>query len=149
MSVRVMSLHLPSCRLVSLCFVSFSFPLHTPCFHFCLCHAPFSSLCFPFIFRCFLGMATSYSSPHFLALPCICSPVFPAQKTHGFCSVFAKRTSSFGPRRQETQTSKEPAGGIEPGTSETSASHRGGVGGGVILYPLLGARHAEQCRRTL
>ena len=24
----------------------------------------------------------------------------------------------------------------------------GGLGGGVILYPLLGVRHAEQCRRT-
>ena len=25
---------------------------------------------------------------------------------------------------------------------------RGGAKGGVILYPLLGIRHAEQCRRT-
>ena len=48
-SLRVISLHLPSCRLVSLCFVSLSFPLHCPCFHFCPLHVPFSS---PLFRRC-------------------------------------------------------------------------------------------------
>ena len=51
-----------------------------------------------------------------LALP-LCSPVFPA-KTHGFSSVFAKRTSKnieffqiFGRRMQEAQASKKAGRG--------------------------------------
>ena len=39
LSSRVISLHLPSCRLVSLCFVSLSYPLRSPCFHFCPCQS--------------------------------------------------------------------------------------------------------------
>ena len=50
LSLRVISLHLPSCRLVSWCFISLSFPLHSPCFHFCPLHVPFSSPLFPFHF---------------------------------------------------------------------------------------------------
>ena len=38
-------------------------------------------------------------------------------------------------------------GGGPPPTYQTSGG--GGVRGGVILYPLLGVRHAEQCRRIL
>ena len=48
LSLSVMSLHLPSCRLVSLSFVFLLFPLHSPCFHFCPFHVPFSSPLFPF-----------------------------------------------------------------------------------------------------
>ena len=125
LSLRVISLHLPSCRLVSLCFVSLSFPLHSPCFHFCPLHVPFSSPLFPFHFP-LLSCHVDFLFPplislHFLAFP-LCSPIFPAKK-HGFSSVFTIRTSKnteffqiFGKRRQEPQTSKEPAGGIEPGT---------------------------------
>ena len=117
LSLRVISLLLPSCRLVSLCFVSLSFPLSLSCpFQF-----PFVSLSFPVAF---LSCRLPISSPHFLALPCI-SPLLPnmCRTKHGFSSVFAIRTSKnteffqiFGKRRQEPQTSKEPAGGIKPGT---------------------------------
>ena len=114
-------------RLVSLCFVSLSFPLHSPCFHFCPFHVPFSSPpLFPFHFPvAFLTCRRPISSPHFLALPCI-SPLLHSiflRNNTVFSSVFAKRMSNkrrvfqmFGKRRQETQTRKEPAGGFEPGT---------------------------------
>ena len=165
LSLRVISLHLPSCRLVSLCFVSLSFPLHSPCFHFCPFQFPFVSLSFP---AAFLSCRLPISSAHLLALPCVSPslPNIPAKK-HGFSSVFAIRASKnteffqiFGKRRQEPQTSKEPAGGIEPGTPVSPAPRRlrlverhqiaarpwgggagGGVRGGVVLYPLLGVRH--------
>ena len=125
LSLRVISLHLPSCRLVSLCFVSLSFPLHSLCFHFCPLHVPFSSPLFPFhvpLLSCHVDfLFPPLISLHFLAFP-LCSPIFPAKK-HGVSSFFATRTSKnteffqiFGKRRQEPQTSKEPAVGIEPGT---------------------------------
>ena len=114
----------PSCLLVSLCFVSLSFPLHSPCFHFCPVHVPFSSPLFPFHFP-LLSCHVDFLFPllislHFLAFP-LCSTIFPAKNT--FSSVFAIRTSKntecfqiFGKRRQEPQTRQDPAGGIEPGT---------------------------------
>ena len=92
LSLRVISLHLPSCRLVSLCFVSLSFSLHSPCFHFCPFHVPFSSPLFPFHFPfAFLSCRLPISSPHFPALPCV-SPLLPSisRKQHGFSSVFRK-----------------------------------------------------------
>ena len=112
LSLRVISLHLPSCRLVSLCFVSLSLPLRSPCFNFCPFHVPFSSPLLPFHFP-LLSCHVDFLFPplislRFLAFP-LCSPVFPAKK-HGFSSVFVKRTSNnteffqiFGKRRQETQ----------------------------------------------
>ena len=92
LSLRVISLHLPSCRLVSLCVVSLSFPLHSPCFHFCPLHVPFSSPWFPFrvpLLSCHVDfLFPPLISLHFLALlPNIC------RQKHGFSSVFAIRTS--------------------------------------------------------
>ena len=125
LSLRVISLHLPSCRLLSLCFVSLSFPLHSPCFHFCPLHVPFSSPLFPFHFP-LLSCHVDFLFPplislHFLAFP-LCSPIFPAKRHSfpAFSQLGRPKTRSlfqiFGKRRQEPQTSKEPAGGIEPGT---------------------------------
>ena len=95
LALRVISLHFP-CRLVSLCFVSLSSPLHSPCFHFCPFHVPFSAPVFPFHFSPLL-------------------PAFLAQK-HGF-PTFSQRgrpkTQSFS---RFSAKAKEPAGGIEPGT---------------------------------
>ena len=109
----------------------FSFLFFLSCsFQFPFCHVDF--LFPPLIFV------------HFLVFP-LCSPVFPAKT----------RVLIFGKRRQETQTSKEPAGGFEPGTPVLRERHQitaryptyqtsGGVGlGGVILYPLLGVQHAS------
>ena len=98
LSLRVFSLHLPSCRLVPLRFVSLSFPLHSFSFLSLSCpfQFPFVSLSFPVAF---LTCGLPISSPHFLALPCIslCSPVIPAKK-HGF-PAFSQRgrpqTQSF------------------------------------------------------
>ena len=173
LSLRVISLHLQSCRFVS---------PHSPCTPLLSCLSlacPFSSPLLPFHFpllSCHVDfLFPSLISLHFLAFP-LCSPRFPAlpkisRKQHGFSSVFAIRTSKntefcqiFGKRRQEPQTSKEPAGGIEPGTlvlrlverhwggggwegCTYQASGGGGLGGVVILYPLLGVRHTEQCWR--
>ena len=86
LSLRVSSLHLPSCRLAALSFLSLSFPLHSPCFHFCPFHVPFSSQCFPFISRCFPVMSTSYFFP---SLPCTslhfpCAPSISRKKTRSF-----------------------------------------------------------------
>ena len=120
LALRVISLHLPSCRLVSLCFVSLSFSLHSPCFHFCPFHVPFSSPLFPFHFpllSCHVD---------FLALPCI-SPLLPSisRKKTRFFQRFRKedvqkpthsfsRFSAKGGRKPKP--AREPAGGIEPGT---------------------------------
>ena len=117
LSLRVISLHLPSGRLVSLCFVSLSFPLvfiSVPCMSLLV------PLCFPFMSRCFPVISTSYFLPSFpcTSLHFLFAPQYFPQKTW-FPSVFAIRTSKFQifcKRRQEPQTSKEPAGGIEPGT---------------------------------
>ena len=67
LSLRVISLHRPSCRLVCVSFVSLAFPLHSPVF----ISVPFISLsvplCFPVISSCFPVMSTSYFLPSF---PC-------------------------------------------------------------------------------
>ena len=83
-SLRASSLHLPSCRLVALSFVSLSFTLHSPCFHLCPFHVPFSSPLFPFHFP-LLSCHVDFLFPplislHFLAFP-LCSPAFPARKS--------------------------------------------------------------------
>ena len=67
--------HFPTSPVVPigfLSFVSLSFPLHAPCFHFCAFHVPFSSPLFPSHFPLLPS-----SSPHVLALPCI-SPLLPS-----------------------------------------------------------------------
>ena len=94
-----------------------------------------------------------------------------------FAKMMSKNTEFFqifGKRMQEAQASKKAGRGnrawdpvLRPKTtfSGTSSNCRavlgggagarirrrvgGGLGGGVILYPLLGVRHAEQCRRIL
>ena len=164
------------------------FPFHSPgtppCCHFCPLHVLSVPLCFPFISRCFPVMSTSYSSPHFLALPCI-SPLLPnisRKKTHfpAFLQLGRPKPQSFPDFRQkETGTPNQQRAGrgnrawdpcfatpaprrlrlVErhqiaarsvphPHPPNVSDVGRGGVRG-VILYPLLGVRHANQCRRTL
>ena len=107
LSLPVISLHLPSCPLVSLSFVCLAVPLTPPCFHF----FPFMSFSVPLRFP-------------FISLPCI-FPSLPgifSDKNTAFSNVFTKRMSKtqcfqiFGKRIQKTRTSKEPAGGFEPGT---------------------------------
>ena len=105
-----------------------------------------------------------------LALP-LCSPVFPAKKTR-FFQRFRKEDVQkheffqiFGKRMQEAQASKKAGRGNRawdpcfatpryvgdppPKKKKTYVIDvgRGGVRGGVILYPLVSIRHAEQCRR--
>ena len=136
------------------------FPFHSPCTPLVFISVPFMSLsiplCFPVISRCFPVMSTSYFLPsfpctslHFLAFP-LCSPAFPVKNT--VFPVFSQRgrpkTQSLSRFRQETQTGKEPAGGIEPGTPvmrrhQITARYvgdplyptyhvgRGGLGGGL------------------
>ena len=113
LSLPVISLHLPSRRLVSLSFVSISLPC-TPLVFICPFHVRLLSCHVDFLFPPLISL-------HFPAFP-LCSPIFPA-KNHCFSSVAAKRTSKnteffqiFGKRRQETQTSKELAGGFESWT---------------------------------
>ena len=113
----VISLHLPSCRLVSLSLVSLFIPSALPLFSFpslsCPFHFPF---CFPFISPRFPVMSTSYFLPSF---PCTSLHVpfapqyFPARNF--FSSDFAKKMSNdteffqiFGKREAGNQTSKEP-----------------------------------------
>ena len=151
LSLRVISLHL-SCRLVSLCVVSLSFPLHSPCFHFCPLHVPFSSPLFPFhvpLLSCHVDfLFPPLISLHFLAFP-LFSPIFPAKSTvfPAFAQLGRPKTEFFqifGKRRQEPQTSKEPAGGIEPGTlvlrrsPKTSSNCRAVLGG-------VGEAHCRGC----
>ena len=106
--------------------------------------------------------------------PCT-SPLLPSisrKKKHGFSSVFAKRTSKnieffqiFGKRMQEAQASKKAGRGnrawdpcfATPAPRRLRLVERHQIAaryvgdppprGGVILYPLVSIRHAEQCRR--
>ena len=111
LSLRVISLLLPSCRLVSLCFVSLSFPLHSPCFHFCPLHVPFSSPLFPFHFpllSCHVDfLFPPLISSHFLAFP-LCSPIFPAKKTRFF------QLSQLGRPKTESFSRFSAQGGRNP-----------------------------------
>ena len=99
LSLRVISLHLLSCRLVSLCFVSLSFHLRSPCsVSFMSLSVP---LCFPFIVDfLFLPLISLHPVPQKTAFPAFSQRGRPTTQ-----SVF----QSFGKRRQETETSKEPA----------------------------------------
>ena len=88
LSLPVISLHLPSCPLVSLSFVCLAVPPHSPCFHFFPLHVPFSPLhvpfrppSFPFHFP-WLSCHVNFLSP---ACPCIslyflpsCPSTFPS-----------------------------------------------------------------------
>ena len=119
--------HFPTSPVVPIGFLVLCFPFILPAlplFSFlslsCPFQFPFVSLSFPVAF---LSCRLPISSPHFLALPCI-SPLLPSmsRKNNTVFPVFSQRgrpkTQSFfqifGKRRQETQTSNEPAGGIEP-----------------------------------
>ena len=73
---------------------------------------------FPFVSLSFLSCRLPISSPHFFALPCI-SPLLPSisrKKTRVFQRFRAEDVKNteffqiFGKRRQDTKTSKEPAG---------------------------------------
>ena len=103
-------------------------------------------------------------------------PSISCKKKHGFSSVFAKRTSKnieffqiFGKRMQEAQASKKAGRGNRAWDPcfatprrlrlverrQIAARYVGDPPppppppprGGVILYPLVSIRHAEQCRR--
>ena len=102
--------------------------------------------------------------------------VFPAFSQRGRPKTLSfSRFSAKGCRKPKP--AKKPAGGIEPGTPVLwnviklprgtwgtpppplpppppppkiyviDIGRGGGLGGGVILYPLVSIRHAEQCRR--
>ena len=166
LSLRVISLHLPSPIGFLVRFVSLSFPLHSPCFHFCPLHVPFSSPLFPFHFP-LLSCHVDFLFPplislHFLAFPC-CSPIFPATNTlfPAFSQLGRPKTqqragrgnrawdpclATPAPRRLRLVEGGAPAPHISD-VGRGGGGVRGGVRGGVILYPLLGVRHAEQCRR--
>ena len=83
-------------------FLVLCFPVissHSPCFHFCPFHVPFSSPLFPFHFP-LLSCHVDFLFPplislHFLAFP-LCSPVFPAKNTG-----FSKNTEFFSYFRQK------------------------------------------------
>ena len=144
LSLRV-SLHFPSCRLVSLRFFSLSFPLHSPCFHFCPLHVPFSSPLFPFHFpllSCHVDLLfPPLISLHFLAFP-LCSPntFFPA-----FSQLGRPKTQFFGKggRNPKPAKSRQGESSLGPlfcdagspkttfsGTSSNCRAVRGGGGGG-------------------
>ena len=187
MSRSFVASHFPTSPVVLgflvLCFLSF--PLHSPCFHFCPLHVPFSSPLFPFHVP-LLSCHVDFLFPPLisLALPCI-SPLLPnisSKKNTGFpafSQLGRPKTQSFPDFLQKeagTPNQQRAGRGIEPGTPVLPAPRRlrlverhqiaarslggggappptyqtsggGGVRGGVILYPLLGVRHAEQCRR--
>ena len=126
MSRSFVASHFPTSPVVPIGFRVLCFPFifpALPLFSFlslsCLFQFPFVSVSFPLAFlSCRLPPLISL---HFLAFP-LCPPVFPTKK-HASSSVFTKRTATnteffqiFGKRRQEPYTSKEPAGGLEPGT---------------------------------
>ena len=64
-----------------------------------------------------------------------------------FCDTGSPKTT-FSGTSSNCRAVLGGGGGPPPPTYQTSGGG-GGVRGGVILYPLLGVRHAEQCRRTL
>ena len=81
LSLPVISLHLPLCSLVSLCFVCLSVPPHSPCYHFFPIHIPFSCPLLPFHFP-LLSYHVDFLSP---ACPCIFLyflPSFPCISLH-------------------------------------------------------------------
>ena len=114
LSLRVISLHLPSCRIVSLLF-----PLHSPCCHFCALHVLSVPLCFPFISRCFPVMSTSYVLP---SCPCtslhfpFAPQYFPQKNTvfQRFCNQGVQKHRVFQDFRQK-----------EAGTPNQQRSDRG------------------------
>ena len=184
MSRSFVASHFPTSPVVLgflvLCFLSF--PLHSPCFHFCPLHVPFSSPLFPFHVP-LLSCHVDFLFPPLisLALPCI-SPLLPnisSTKKHGFpafSQLGRPKTQSFsrfsakGGRNPKPAKSRQGESSLGPlfcdtgspkttfsgtssncravlGGAHVSDVGRGGVRGGFILYPLLGVRHAEQCRR--
>ena len=181
MSVPVMSVSLPLCLpFISRCFPDMWTSYFLPSFPCTSLHFPFAPQYFPqknTVFSAFAQRGrpkTTSFSRFFLALPCI-SPWLPSifNKQHGFSSVFAKRTSKnteffhiFCKSKQETQTSKKPAGGIEPDPCFATPAPRRlrlverhqiaaryvGEGGEACVIDVsggnlfLGIRHAKQCR---
>ena len=146
LSLRVISLHLPSCRLVSLCVVSISFPLRSPCFHFCPLHVPFSSPWFPFRVP-LLSCHVDFPFP---------PRVFPdfRQKEAGTPNqqragrgnrAWGPCFATPAPRRRGLVERHQIA--VRGGGGCVIDVSRARTKGGVILYPLLGIQHAEQCRR--
>ena len=186
MSRSFVASHFPTSPVVLgflvLCFLSF--PLHSPCFHFCPLHVPFSSPLFPCP-AAFLSCRLPISSPHFTctSLHFPSAPQYFQQTNTGFPAFsqlgrpkhrvfpdFLQKEAGTpnqqragrgnrawdpcfatpAPRRlrlvERHQIAARSLGGGAP-TYQTSGG--GGLGGGVILYPLLGVRHAEQCRRII
>ena len=104
-------------------FLTCGLPISSPHFLALPCISPFSPVC-PAKKHCFFQRFQN--TELFQIFPCTSlhfplAPQYFPQK-HCFSSVFAKRTSTnteffqiFCKSKQETQTSKKPAGGIEPG----------------------------------
>ena len=140
------------------------FPFHSLCTPLVFISVLFTSLsiplCFPFISRCFPVMSTSYFLPSFpcTSLHFLFAPQYFPQNARFFQRLRkedVQKHSVFADVRQKeaANLNQQRAGrGFEPGTPLWPRIKRrvgGGLGGGVILYPLLGVRHAEQCRRIV
>ena len=115
MSRSFVASHFPTSPVMPLCFVSLSFPLHSPCFHFCPLHVPCHV---DFLFPPLISL-------HFLAFP-LCSPIFPA-KTR-FSSVCAIRTSkntefflAKGGRNPKPAKSRQGESSLEPLSCDTGS----------------------------
>ena len=128
---------------ISFPFISLSVALWclfiSPCFPIMSTSCPLHVLAFSFI-----------SFPHFPVCPCIFPSlpgIFPEKQTqHVFSNVFAKgcKKQSFPEFQQKEADTPEPAKSRQ-GDSSLETHQTSGVG--IILYPLLSIRHAEQCRR--
>ena len=167
LSLRGISLHLPSCRLVSLSFVSLSFPLRSPCFHFCpfhvlfmslSCpfHVPFSSPLFPFHFPLLSCHVDFLFSPlislHVLAFP-FAPQYFPPKKTR-FFQRFRKEDVPAKSRQGDSSLRPLFCDASSPKTtfSGTSSNYRAVRGGPPQTrkgwgYPLSSLRYPTRLRR--
>ena len=116
--------HFPTSPVVPIGFLVLCFPFIPPAlplFSFLSLSCPFQ---FSFVSLHFLLLSCHVDflfppliSLHFLAFP-LCSQYFPQKNTVFPAKTWKTQSFSqiFGKRRQETQTSKEPATGFEPGT---------------------------------
>ena len=147
------------------------FSCHSPCAPLVFISVPFMSVSAPLSFPvAFLSCQLPISSPHFLALPCV-SPLLPSisrkkrffqrfrkedvQKHRVFPDFRQKEAGS--PSQQKSRQGESSLGPLfcdtvgdtppPPPKTYVFDVGRGGLGGGVILYPLVSIRHAEQCWR--
>ena len=142
MSRSFVASNFPTSPVVPIGFLVLCFPFIPPALpllSFLSLACPLSSPLFPFHFP-LLSCHVDISFPHFLALPCI-SPLLPnisRKKIQRFCNQDVQKHRVFPDfrqkKRQEPQTSKEPAGGIKPGTPVGGGGGGGAGGGAVCLF---------------